>query len=70
MVLQVFCKYGMIYVTVNFMLSDKEGNVLFNYAINAFYLRLYGIRHMVKMLSDNVTISKCVKMCNLYMVIS
>ena len=25
----------------------KEGNVLFNYALNTFYLRLYGIRHMV-----------------------
>ena len=26
----------------------KEGNVLFNDALNAFYLRLYGVRHMVK----------------------
>ena len=26
----------------------KEGNVLFNDALNTFYLRLYGIRHMVK----------------------
>ena len=25
----------------------KEGNVLFNDAFNTFYLRLYGIRHMV-----------------------
>ena len=26
----------------------KEGNVLFNDALNTFYLRLYGIRQMVK----------------------
>ena len=26
----------------------KEGNVLFIDALNAFYLRLYGVRHMVK----------------------
>ena len=26
----------------------KEGSVLFNDAFNTFYLRLYGIRHMVK----------------------
>ena len=26
----------------------SEGNVLFNDALNTFYLRLYGIRHMVK----------------------
>ena len=31
----------------------KEGNVLFNDALNTFYLRLYGIRHMVKNHSDN-----------------
>ena len=26
----------------------KEGNVLFNDALNTFYLRLYGVMHMVK----------------------
>ena len=26
----------------------KEGNVLFKDALNTFYLRLYGVRHMVK----------------------
>ena len=26
----------------------KEGNVLFNDALNTFYLQLYGVRHMVK----------------------
>ena len=31
----------------------KEGNVLFNDTLNTFYLRLYGIVHMVKYHSDN-----------------
>ena len=31
----------------------KEGNVLFNGALNTFYLQLYGIRHMVKDHSDS-----------------
>ena len=31
----------------------KEGNVLFNDALNIFYLRLHGVRHMVKDHSDN-----------------
>ena len=26
----------------------KDGNILFNDALNTFYLRLYGVRHMVK----------------------
>ena len=36
-----------------FYLRPQEGNVLFNDALNTFYLRLYGVRHMVKDLSDN-----------------
>ena len=31
----------------------KEGNALFNYALSTFYLRLYGVGHMVKYHSDN-----------------
>ena len=31
----------------------KEGNVLFNDALNTFYLRLYGVGHMVKNHSDS-----------------
>ena len=31
----------------------KEGNVLFNDALNTFYLRLYGVGHMVKDHSDS-----------------
>ena len=32
----------------------KEGKVLFNDAFNTFYLRLYGVRDMVKDHSDGV----------------
>ena len=31
----------------------KEGNILFTEALNTFYLRLYGVRHMVKDHSDS-----------------
>ena len=35
-------------------ISDcREKNVLFNDALNTFYLRLYGVRHMVKDHSDS-----------------
>ena len=33
--------------------EGKEENVLFNDALNTFYLRLYGVRHMVKDHSDS-----------------
>ena len=33
--------------------TNKEGNVLFNDALITFYLRLYGVRHMVKDHSDS-----------------
>ena len=33
--------------------GKKEGNALFNDALNTFYLRLYGVRHMVKDHSDS-----------------
>ena len=32
---------------------SKEGNILFNDALNTFYLRLYGVKHMVKDHSDS-----------------
>ena len=34
-------------------LRERERNVLFNDALNTFYLRLYGVRHMVKDRSDS-----------------
>ena len=33
--------------------SERERNVLFNDALNTFYLRLYGVIHMVKDHSDS-----------------
>ena len=36
-----------------FIIHRKEGNILFNDALNTFYLRLYGIGHMVKDHSDS-----------------
>ena len=33
--------------------KNNERNVLFNDALNTFYLRLYGVRHMVKDHSDS-----------------
>ena len=33
--------------------GERERNVLFNDALNTFYLRLYGVRHMVKDYSDS-----------------
>ena len=35
------------------MERKEEGNVLFNNTLNTFYLRLYGVRHMVKDHSDS-----------------
>ena len=35
------------------LMREKERNVLFNDALNTFYLRLYGVRHMVKDHSDS-----------------
>ena len=34
-------------------LRERERDVLFNDALNTFYLRLYGVRHMVKDHSDS-----------------
>ena len=35
------------------LMEWKEGNVLFNDALNIFHLRLYGVTHMVKDHSDS-----------------
>ena len=35
------------------LILRKEENVLFNDALSTFYLRLYGVRHMVKDHSDS-----------------
>ena len=40
----------------------KEGNVLFNNALDTFYFWLYGIRHMVKDHTDSKTGNLCCHM--------
>ena len=47
--LDVFCQYHRFAWTLFVLVL---GNVLFNDALNTFYLRLYGVRHMVKDHSD------------------
>ena len=42
-----------VFLPIHSFLWRKEGNVLFNDALNTFYLRLYGVRHMVKDHSDS-----------------
>ena len=39
--------------TMLYQVQNKQTNVLFNDALNTFYLRLYGVRHMVKDHSDS-----------------
>ena len=43
--------YGIL-IEVILVKRKKEANVLFNDVLNTFYLRLYGLRHMVKDHSD------------------
>ena len=43
--------YGYMASAIWYWTSEK--NVLFNDALNTFYLRLYGVRHMVKDHSDS-----------------
>ena len=45
-------KYTLI-TWILYIWRRKEGNVLFNDALNTFYLRLYGVGHMVKDHSDS-----------------
>ena len=40
-------------VIISKLNCERERNVLFNDALNTFYLRLYGVRHMVKDHSDS-----------------
>ena len=49
----IFHQDGFTPTVINCAYGRKEGNVLFNDAINTFYLRLYGVKHMVKDHSDS-----------------
>ena len=39
--------FFLVCVVANWQVKERERNVLFNDALNTFYLRLYGVRHMV-----------------------
>ena len=54
MILNKILSQWNVYVRLTFE-GRKEGNVLFNDALNTFYLWLYGDRHMVKHHSDSET---------------
>ena len=53
------CEHCQCFLTVHHILvecnnlAQRERNVLFNDALNTFYLRLYVVRHMVKDHSDS-----------------
>ena len=42
-----------VVLVVLIVVRERERNVLFNNALNTFYLRLYGVRYMVKDHSDS-----------------
>ena len=44
---------GLSLILCIYLCGERERNVLFNDALNTFYLRLYGVRHMVKDHSDS-----------------
>ena len=47
--------YRMLPIFLKMCSSErKEGNVLFNDALNIFYTQLYGVKHMVKDHSDSM----------------
>ena len=49
----IFYKLNKLPITLPPHEGWKEGNVLFNDALNTFYLWLYGVRHMVKYHTDS-----------------
>ena len=44
---------GGLPISQDWLHRERERNVLFNDALNTFYLRLHGVRHMVKDHSDS-----------------
>ena len=45
--------FNFFYTIIIIVQGRMEGNVLFNDALNTFYLQLYGVRHMVKYHTDS-----------------
>ena len=53
------CLFGWLHTNCHGSEFKQEGNVLFNDALNTFYLRLYGVGHMVKDHSDRREETRC-----------
>ena len=49
----IIIMFQVMYMRLWLDMGERERNVLFNDALNTFYLRLYGVRHMVKDHSDS-----------------
>ena len=47
------CLFVCMCVCMYVCMRERQRNVLFNDALNTFYLLLYGVRHMVKDHSDS-----------------
>ena len=52
-IVRIMNYFLMVKQKVMYYLKERERNVLFNDALNTFYLRLYGVRHMIKDHSDS-----------------
>ena len=52
---QVSDRLRMVLISLDIIFEQRKGNgnALFNDAFNTFYIRLYGVEHMVKDLSDS-----------------
>ena len=50
---KVYSNQNYLHTKCNNNSTRKEGNILFIDALNTFYLRLYGVRHMVKDHADS-----------------
>ena len=60
-----YLSFGDNMASLNPFYRRKEGNVLFNDALNTFYLRLYGVGHMVKDHSDSEISSRGFFICTI-----
>ena len=49
---QIVCPLKLFHSVIQAHRTKNEGNVLFNDALNTFYLRVYCVRYMVKYQSD------------------
>ena len=53
LITEIMCQNTVLYSKEHFIANTWKGYVLFKNALSIFYLRLYGIRYMVKDHSDS-----------------